>query len=296
MEPLLNPRVRNNSPDHAASGAGMKFENEGNPAMNLSSSIAPHLPFLRRYSRALTGDQQSGDAYVAALLESVIADPSGMQAAADIRVALYRDFCRLWESVSLNMSTSRPSENWEASAQQHLGAVSPKAREAFLLMAVEGFKADDICHILACQTDEVALLLAEASATITKQVATDVMVIEDEPIIAMDIEEILRSLGHRITGIARTEKQALELVSSKRPGLILADIQLADGSSGLEAVGKILRQFEVPVIFITAFPERLLTGERPEPTFLITKPFMPDMVKAVISQALFFDSKSRVAA
>ena len=296
MEPLSNPRVRNNSLGHAASGARMRSETEGNPNMNLSSSIAPHLPFLRRFSRALTGDQQSGDTYVAALLESVIADPSGMQAAADIRVALYRDFCRLWESVSLNMKTGRPAESWEASAQQHLGAVSPKARQAFLLMAVEGFKADDISHILACEADDVAPLLAEASATITKQVATDVMVIEDEPIIAMDIEEILQSLGHRITGIARTEKQALELAASKRPGLILADIQLADGSSGLEAVGKILRQFEVPVIFITAFPERLLTGERPEPTFLITKPFMPDMVKAVISQALFFDSKSRVAA
>jgi CheY-like chemotaxis protein len=264
--------------------------------MNLSSSIAPHLPFLRRFSRALTGDQQSGDSYVAALLESVIADPSGMQAADNIRVALYRDFCRLWESVSINMRTGRPSENWEASAQQHLAAISPKAREAFLLMAVEGFKAGEIGDILACGADAVALLLTEASATIARQVATDVMVIEDEPIIAMDIEEILRSLGHRVTGIARTEQQALALAASKRPGLILADIQLADGSSGLEAVGKILRQFEVPVIFITAFPERLLTGARPEPTFLITKPFMPDMVKAVISQALFFDTKSKAAA
>jgi CheY-like chemotaxis protein len=263
--------------------------------MNLSASIAPHLPFLRRYSRALTGDQQSGDAYVAALLEAVIADPSGMQAATDIRVALYRDFCRLWESVSLNMRTVRPSANWEAAAQNHLAAISPKAREAFLLMAVEGFKADEIGQIIACEADAVASLLEEASKTIARQVATDVLVIEDEPIIAMDIEEILHSLGHRITGVARTERQALELASSIRPGLILADIQLADGSSGLEAVGKILRQFEVPVIFITAFPERLLTGERPEPTFLLTKPFMPDMVKAVISQALFFDTKSKVA-
>lgn len=52
----------------------------------------------------------------------------------------------------------------------------------------------------------------------------------------------------------------------------------------------------LPVIFITAFPERLLTGERPEPTFLVTKPFNPDMVKALISQALFFNESSRVAA
>ena len=45
----------------------------------------------------------------------------------------------------------------------------------------------------------------------------------------------------------------------------------------------------MPVIFITAYPERLLTGAKPEPTFLIRKPYRPDEVKAVISQALFFD-------
>ena len=76
------------------------------------------------------------------------------------------------------------------------------------------------------------------------------------------------------------------------PGLVLADIQLADGSSGLDAVNEILTEIEVPVIFITAFPERLLTGEKPEPAFLITKPFRPEAVKAAISQALFFDRKA----
>ena len=74
------------------------------------------------------------------------------------------------------------------------------------------------------------------------------------------------------------------------PGLVLADIQLADDSSGIDAVRDILAEFSVPVIFITAFPERLLTGERPEPTFLITKPFQRSTVKAAIAQALFFDS------
>ena len=73
---------------------------------------------------------------------------------------------------------------------------------------------------------------------------------------------------------------------------MLADIQLADDCSGIDAVKDILAQFDVPVIFITAFPERLLTGERPEPTFLITKPFQPATVKAAIGQALFFDSST----
>jgi len=108
----------------------------------------------------------------------------------------------------------------------------------------------------------------------------------------MDIEEIVKQLGHRVTGIARTRSEASKIATTARPGIILADIQLADGSSGIDAVNDLLNGFSVPVIFITAYPERLLTGERPEPAFLITKPFVPDMVKAMIGQALFFDTKS----
>jgi hypothetical protein len=63
---------------------------------------------------------------------------------------------------------------------------------------------------------------------------------------------------------------------------------LADGSSGLEAVNDLLTTLEVPVIFITAYPERYLTGERPEPTFLISKPYQASTVSALVSQALFF--------
>jgi DNA-directed RNA polymerase specialized sigma24 family protein len=264
--------------------------------MKLAANIAPHLPYLRRFSRALTGNQNSGDAYVAALLEALIADPSKFDTEPSVRISLYRAYCKLWGSISLNLKNPGSDGDWEASAQRQLASIAPKAREAFLLMAIEGFNKQEIGMILAKNSAEVADLLEEASKTIVNQVATDVMIIEDEPIIAMDLEALLESLGHKVTGIARTEKEAIHLASSKRPGLVLADIQLADGSSGIDAVNKILLNINVPVIFITAFPERLLTGEKPEPAFLITKPFMPDMVKAVVSQALFFDTKAKIPA
>ncbi len=264
--------------------------------MGLAAEIAPHLPYLRRFSRSLTGSQQSGDAYVAAVLEALIADPAQFDAAPNPRAALYRTYCRLWESVSLNMQGFEPRPDWEVSANRHLSGLNPKAREAFLLMAVEGFSREEIGGILSRDADAVAALLEEASQGIVGQVATSVMIIEDEPIIAMDLETLMESLGHKVTGVARTEKEALHLAASKRPGLVLADIHLADGSSGIDAVNKLLLNFEVPIVFITAFPERLLTGVRPEPAFLITKPFMPDMVKAVVSQALFFGTTSKAAA
>jgi len=264
--------------------------------MKLAASIAPHLPYLRRFSRALTGGQASGDAYVVAFLEALIADPTKFDEQPNTRVALYRSFCRLWESISLNLRQTNDGNSWEDAAQRKLTNITPKAREAFLLMAVEGFNKSETAIILSKSAPEVAMLLEEASQTILDQVATDVMIIEDEPIIAIDLEVLLESLGHKVTGVARTEKDAIHLAASKPPGLILADIQLADGSSGIDAVKNILQNVSVPVIFITAFPERLLTGESPEPTFLITKPFMPDMVKAVVSQALFFHGKTPVDA
>ena len=90
--------------------------------------------------------------------------------------------------------------------------------------------------------------------------------------------------------MAATRSQAQQIVAETTPGLVLADIQLADGSSGLDAVDDILKIESVPVIFITAYPERLLTGDRPEPTYLVTKPFQESTVRAAISQALFFGS------
>jgi CheY-like chemotaxis protein len=269
--------------------------------MSLASSIAPQLPYLRRFSRALTGSQQSGDAYVAALLEALIAEPGELKPSSELRVALYQKFCRLWESIPINMRPGVQHETtatprWAATAQRHLSAIPPKAREAFLLLAVEGFTSKEISVILELNEESIAGLIDEASKAIIDQVATNVMIIEDEPLIAMDLRAIVETLGHTVTGVARTHREAAKLATKPRPGLILADIQLADGSSGIDAVNQILRAFEVPVIFITAFPERLLTGAQPEPTFLITKPFTPEMVKAVVSQALFFDSKAKAAA
>lgn len=264
--------------------------------MSLAIQIAPHLPFLRRFSRALTGDQHSGDAYVAALLESIIADPTGYDATPDVKLSLYRSFCRLWESVTVNMRRGRDTPEWEAAAGRHFESVAAQAREAFLLIAVEGFTTEQVADILKVTKTEVQDLIDEASQQLASQVATDVMIIEDEPLIAIDLEALMEGLGHRVTGVARTETEALRLAQAKRPGIVLADIQLADGSSGIDAVNKMLSNFEVPVIFITAFPERLLTGEKPEPAFLITKPFVPEMVKAIVSQALFFNTRSKLAA
>ncbi|MCK5932644.1 DNA-directed RNA polymerase specialized sigma subunit, sigma24 family [Fulvimarina manganoxydans] len=264
--------------------------------MSMSSRIAPHIPYLRRYSRALTGSQASGDAYVAAVLEALIADPSLFPEDQSPRISLYKLFSSLWQSLDVNIHEEAPTSAWEEKASRNLKAIAPLPRQAFLLVAVEGFTTEEASLILGKSDTEFSELISQASADIGRQVSTEIMIIEDEPLIAMDIEQMVEGLGHTVTGVARTHKEAISLFEKQQPGMVLADIQLADGSSGIDAVNDILSHVSVPVIFITAFPERLLTGERPEPTFLVTKPFNPDMVKALISQALFFESDRKVAA
>lgn len=263
--------------------------------MAIADKIAPHLPYLRRFARALCGSQESGDAYVVAVLESLVEDPSSFPQADEPRVALYASFLKVWNSVRINQAASTPlAGRPETVVDRSLDAITPMARQVFLLTSVEGFTTAQVAQIIQQPIERVTELVNQAGTEIAEQVATDVLIIEDEPLIAMDLESLVQGLGHRVTAVARTHKEAVAAVRAKRPGLVLADIQLADGSSGLDAVNEILLSFDMPVIFITAFPERLLTGERPEPTFLITKPFETNTVRAIISQALFFGTSARV--
>jgi DNA-directed RNA polymerase specialized sigma24 family protein len=252
-----------------------------------SQVVAPHIPFLRRYARALTGSQGAGDAYVAATLEALVKEPALLEAAASPRTALFRIFSATWNAAPVDGMPDRVLNLMPAEKQ--LGHMTPMPRQAFLLVSVEGFSEDEAATILNIDRPALHNLVEEAGRELAAQIATDVLIIEDETLIALDLEDLVENLGHRVIGIARTRSEALAIAKSRRPGLILADIQLADGSSGLEAVNDLLMSFQVPVIFITAYPERFLTGERPEPAFLVSKPFQPVTIAALVSQALFFE-------
>ncbi len=260
---------------------------------SIADLVAPQLPFLRRFARALTGSQERGDQYVVALLEALVADPSLIDRELPPRTATYAAFLRVWNALPLNHEAERGGEGI---ADRRIEALTPEPRQAFLLAAVEDFQPEDIAILLGRSVAEVKALVDAAGREISEQLAARVLIIEDEPLIAMDIETLVTDIGHEVVGIAATRKEAVALARTAQPTMLLADIQLADGSSGIDAVNEILRDLNVPVIFITAYPERLLTGERAEPAFLVTKPFRAEMVKAVISQALFFDVKAAKSA
>ncbi len=260
--------------------------------LSTSQAVAQHLPYLRRYARALSGSQASGDAYVAATLEALVQDPKVLDTDVSTRIALYRLFTKIWNSIGINGKPCRRQARASRSS-----AILRKFRRCrarhFCSSLLRAYRRTMRQRCLISMRQRCAILVEESGRELAAEIATDVLIIEDETFIALDLEGLVESLGHRVLGVARTHAEAVALAKAKRPGIILADIQLADGSSGLDAVNEMLRTFEVPVIFITAYPERFLTGERPEPAFLIAKPFQPSTVSAVLSQALFFERNAK---
>jgi CheY-like chemotaxis protein len=227
------------------------------------------LPYARRYARALAGSQGRGDLLVE---ESLRAMSAAEAEARDARLALYR---RVTQRFNAARDADAPSTG--------LSAVQ---RQMLLLTALEELGVNEAAAIVALTPAAASAELAAAREQVRGAAATDVLIIEDEPIIAMDIEELVRGCGHRVIGVAASESEAVAMAERDRPGLILADINLGAGGDGTSAVARIMRNHQVPVIFVTAYPERLLTGAAVEPTFVITKPFEPMMLAVATYQAV----------
>src|ERR1700757_2249058 len=265
-------------------------------SMSMSQTLAPHLPYLRRYARALTGSQSSGDAHVRAALTALLAGDQTLMEGVPPRVGLYRLFHAIWQSGAEHYDEAANNAAVGKSPEGRLKSLSAAKRAALLLTAVEAFSLEEAAFIVDESPEDVEKAILEAQKTIDSQLASKVLIIEDEPIIALDLENLVTELGHKVVAVAATKDDAVAKAKSERPGLVLADINLGEGGSGIDAVSEILSAFDIPVIFITAYPEKLLTGERPEPPYLIAKPFLPETVQATVGQALFFHPVAKEAA
>ncbi len=260
--------------------------------------ITAQLPRLRRYARALTGSQRIGDRMVQVCLEAVVTDrPSGAAATAS-RLDLFRLFHDVRPAFRLEAGAGRldvVADPIDRRMQERLIDLPDLDRQLLLLTELEGFSPSEAAAIVRIDDQAAVGLLKQAWATLRHQAPTRVLIIEDEPVIALDIASIVRAMGHSVAGVASRLDMAIDLAHSREPGLVLADIQLQDGSTGVDAVDTILKTVTLPVVFVTAFPERLLTGERREPEFVVEKPFESKTLEVAVSQALFCAPSGRVA-
>jgi CheY-like chemotaxis protein len=170
-----------------------------------------------------------------------VANPGAVDIGADLRVQLYRMIHDNFGLIAEQAAAKDDGTMTEiAIADARLRRIPSLARQALLLTAVEGFSFEDTGRIIGRDAETVRALIADATDEIDRQTRARILIIEDEPIIAMDIEMIVRELGHDVVGVATTHREAVDEAQKHQPGLVLADIQLADNSSGIEAVQEIL--------------------------------------------------------
>ncbi len=252
---------------------------------NISEAITRTLPFLRRYARAVTGSQQRGDEWVRLCAEVVVQQPNLLADMEDTKLGVFALFHRLQQPFGV-LDESSETSSVSGRLKESLTEMAPVQRRMLLLTVLEGFTVGDAAHILNIDIDKAELFLREARHELQRVASVRILVIEDEAVIALDVADIVRNAGHEVVGIAATEKAAVELARQHSPHLVLADIQLRGADSGISAVRQIMQAMTIPVIFVTGYPERLLTGTQVEPAFVISKPFDPDLLRAAIAQAL----------
>ncbi|MHA7899491.1 MAG: response regulator [Henriciella sp.] len=236
--------------------------------MWMADRVEKLVPYLRRYARASTGDATTGDTCVETVLKAIL-------------------------ELSLEVGFDDNQVNREGlfrMLEQEIQKINPdpraKARRALLLIAVEGLPEKVAARVLGVDNDALVQMVEAAEQDFAESTATNMMIIEDEPLISAQLKRLAESLGHNVVGVASTASAAVALNAQHQPDIVLCDIMLADGSLGTDAIAEMDLAENVPVVFVTAYPEKYLATTNEGPSYLITKPFDQNYLKAVIGHAL----------
>jgi CheY-like chemotaxis protein/DNA-directed RNA polymerase specialized sigma24 family protein len=252
----------------------------------MAQQIPGILPDLRRYARALSGSRALGDGWIVACLESLLAKPARIRPGDDVKLEMFRLLNRCAERAAGGARVQTAENEPRDRLEREMLDLPLVDRQILLLVTLEGFSLERAALLTGLRRCEVECRLDAARRKLSASVPARVLIIEDEPIVAMDLVNVVRSAGHVSTGVAPTNRRALELARDRAPDLILADVRLRSGESGIAAIKEILRAGALPVIFVTGYPERVLTREGIEPSLLVPKPFDPELLGRAINQAV----------
>ena len=234
------------------------------------------LPYARRFARALTGSRAEGDALVADALGTSLCAMAGVPDPVLVaRLALYRAIL-----------SAMPEEDAGQDGYHSGQYLSHHQRVLLLLTSLEEIGVPLAAMLLGLSPEAALSEIDAGRAHLHASAVARVLIIEDEPIIAMDLQQLVENAGHHVIGVASSEEEAVALALSCPPSLVLADVNLGAGGDGVTAVSRILASHKAPVIFVTAYPERLLTGHDVEPAFVIAKPFDPMALVIATYQAV----------
>jgi len=128
----------------------------------------------------------------------------------------------------------------------------------------------------------------EEGATAAKQAPARLLIVEDDHLVAMEMESVLLGAGFEVTGIAATAEGALRQARSAKPDLALMDIRLAGARDGVDAALDLFRQMGVRCVFATAHHDKntQLRAQPAQPLGWLSKPYQPGALLQAVRTAL----------
>ncbi|MBZ8132747.1 response regulator [Afifella sp. IM 167] len=246
----------------------------------VSPEVKVAIAKLRRYAFCLFGSLGHADAAVEECLRRV--DPGALEAGDDIEIDLFRAFGRIAAGHAAPEWLSNSRSIDEEALHGAVLRLPLAERQALTLNEVCHFTPSETARILGIDEARVESLVAGAYGLLASP-GLSALIIEDEPLLAQNISEIVSRLGIRVVGMAINEKEAIFKAAETKPGLILADVRLTQGS-GLNAISTI-RRFHAPrVAYLTAFPSEVLRASGQSEALIVAKPFKEGAVEAAVRQ------------
>ena len=254
----------------------------------IEQAVYKYLPILRLFGRSISGNQRIGDKFVAATVK-YLADHIVMPDNLSVKTYAFRVLVRHWNDMADIVLTG------DDAGIKKFSNLTPVHRQAYIMHVICGLEVFEVAEALSVTVSEVRSIFVRAGREITEQkkLMARILIVEDERLIQLEFATIITQLGHTVVGVAENRSEAIEIINDQDVDLILCDIQLKGGDSGLDLMTEILATKTIPFIVATAFPERFLTGSGPEPAFLVAKPFSSEQIALAITQALFIEEFKR---
>lgn len=244
-----------------------------------------HTATVRQFARAIFADRLIGDELTRLALAKVNIDPNS---STDSLTDLLHAFLHTWRMAS---SGKRTEESLFSDEALFAALPEPPGDDRLMLLLVDvlSFTPETAAKIIAMNDRDPHKALELGRQLISLPRNAQAMIIEDEPLIAADLREILTSMGIEVCGEANTADKAVAMSRRQKPNIILADYNLIGMKTGADAVMEIQDKHDCPIVFITGYPEQVLTGEDVEPDFVISKPYRIESVKAAVAHCLDVD-------
>lgn len=242
-----------------------------------------HLPYLRRYARALTGATHLGDDLVTRGVEAAVMAPTRFGIPGPKRAPLYALLNLLFDADGEGRPMASPHP-----IEQVLARLPEPERRLYLLTALEELPLAEAAAVEQMVVEDAAERLCRVRERLRCDLTARVMVVEENPILALDLGSVVTEMGHVVCGTAATESEAMVLADTEQPTLALLDVRLADGGSGIEVARKLHEKMSaLRVIFVTGNDGEIERLNQTPLGPVVRKPFSAEAVRAAITRIVF---------